>query len=69
MTDKVLFRDYKNYPTELMDAADFRDMNNDHGDGAFFALAEEQHLFNALIALAEFETDHTYTKAEAKNNG
>jgi len=57
---KIKFRDYKNYPHEIMNACIFRDTYDELPDGAFFAIAEEHDLYDALIAMAEWENENTY---------
>jgi hypothetical protein len=56
---KIKFRDYKNYPPEILNAAHFRDEYDDLPDGAFFAIAEEQDLTDALVEMAEWENENT----------
>lgn len=56
---KIKFRDYKNYPDEIMDTCFFRDANDDMPDGAFFAIAEEEGMIDALIQMAEWENANT----------
>jgi len=57
---KIKFQDYKNYPPEIMQACRFRDAYDDEPDGAFFGIAEEHSLYEALIAMAEWEDENTY---------
>ena len=51
----ITFRDYKQYPLNIMDACRFRDDYDDEPDGAFFAIAAEQELSDALEDMAEWE--------------
>ncbi len=62
MKKKVKFRDYRNYPREIMDACDFRDQFDELPDGAFFAIAEERGLMYALVEMAEWEKKNTWRK-------
>ena len=62
-TKKVKFRSYKNYPSHIMDACRFRDEYDDLPDGAFFAIATEQGLYDALIEMAEWENANTSQEA------
>lgn len=55
--ESAIFRRYDTYPQELIEAAAFRDQFDELPDGAFFALAEEQGLYDSLIDLGEFEKD------------
>lgn len=59
MTEKVKFRDYKNYPEEILEAAHFRDEYDDLPDGAFWAMAEEKGLLDDIIAMSEWENENT----------
>jgi len=56
---KIKFRDYRNYPDGIMAACVFRDDYDELPDGAFFAVAEEYGLTDALIEMAEWETKNT----------
>ena len=58
MSDKVKFRDIKNYPVEFQEAAYFCDEFDDEPDGAFFAIAEERGLYDQIIELAKWEKDN-----------
>jgi len=64
MSKKIKFRDYKNYPREIMDACYFRDEYDELPDGAFFAVAEEKDLFDALIEMADWENKNTNVKGK-----
>lgn len=57
----IKFRDYSKYPVTIMSAARFRDEYDDLPDGAYFAIAKSQGLYNALIKLAEWEHENTDT--------
>lgn len=60
---KVKFRDYKNYPPEIMEACHFRDEFDDVPDGAFFAIAREKGVYEALDQMAEWEHANTYMES------
>ena len=64
MAAKIKFRDYKNYPRKIIEAARFRDEYDDESDGAFFAISEEMGLTDALVELAEWENEHTEESAD-----
>jgi hypothetical protein len=57
--EKVKFRDYKKYPKGIMDACNFRDEYDDEPDGAFFAIARERGLYDALEEMAIWENENT----------
>lgn len=59
MSDIIRFRDYKNYPDDIMDACRFRDEYDDLPDGAFFAIAEEQGVTDFLTKMADWEWNNT----------
>jgi hypothetical protein len=59
MSEKIKFRDYSKYPPGIMEACHFRDDFDDEPDGAFFALAEERGLTDALIEMADWEMENT----------
>jgi len=57
--EKIKFRDYSKYPPEIMDACRFRDAYDDEPDGAFFAIARGQGLYDALQEMADWEWENT----------
>jgi hypothetical protein len=59
-TKQVKFRDYSKYPKNIMDACHFRDSNDDLPDGAFFAMAREEEIYDNLLEMAEWENENTY---------
>lgn len=67
MITKVKFRDYSKYPPEIMEAAHFRDEYDDLPDGAFFAMAEDQGLLDALVEMADWE--HVNTDCDNSDEG
>ena len=58
MSKKIKFRDYSKYPIRIMAACHFRDEYGDEPDGAFFAIAEEMGLTDALEKMAVWEWDN-----------
>lgn len=64
----IEFRDYSKYPIEIMNAAHFRDEYDDLPDGAFFAIAEDQGLKDALIEMAEWEHNNTDVAQASTSN-
>ncbi len=63
-TAKIKFRDYRHYPASILGACSFRDAYDDEPDGAFFAIAEEQGMMDALIAMATWEHANTVFKGK-----
>lgn len=64
----IEFRDYSKYPIEIMNAVRFRDEYDDLPDGAFFAIAEDQGLTDALIEMAEWEHKNTDVDQASTSN-
>jgi len=56
---KIKFRNYKHYPSNIMEACNFRDNYADLPDGAYFALADDFGLSKALNKMAEWEAQNT----------
>jgi len=62
--NKIIFMDYQYYPKEIMDACRFRDEYDNLPDGAFFEVARELGLYDALDDMAEWESKNTYHTEE-----
>ncbi len=59
----ITFRDYQYYPSEIMDACRFRDEYDSEPDGAYFEIARQQGLYDALNEMAEWEWTNTTAKS------
>lgn len=63
----IEFRNYKHYPLNIMDVCIFRDDYDEEPDGAFFAIAAELGLSDALEEMAEWEAANTEIKKAVVN--
>ena len=56
---KVKYRNYQEYPPELLIAAKWRDYNYGLLNTRFMAHAQREGMLMRLLALGEWELDHT----------